>query len=67
MGNLIDKPHDRLFKLTLQNVDRAKEFFNAYLPEKIKQQIDFSTLKLAPTKLPSPVRDHVEKRPRLKR
>ena len=39
-------PHDKFFKLSLQEIRVAKDFFTHHLPEQIKKQIDLSTLHL---------------------
>ena len=34
--------HDRLFKATLTNIERATEFLQVHLPDRVKKDIDFS-------------------------
>lgn len=41
----IHQPHDKLFKLAMTEIAVAEEFFNAHLPEDIRQKIDLTTLK----------------------
>ncbi|CAM4396150.1 MAG: Recombination-promoting nuclease RpnA [Legionellaceae bacterium] len=42
----INNPHDAVFKSSMMNKKVAKEFFSEYLPEAIKESIDYSTLRL---------------------
>jgi predicted transposase/invertase (TIGR01784 family) len=44
--NNVASPHDKFFKLSLQEVRIAKDFFKHHLPEKIQKQVDFNTLHL---------------------
>ncbi len=48
MGKITEKSHDRLFRRTLHNIERAKEFFETYLPDKIRQKVDLNTIALTP-------------------
>ena len=43
----IHQPHDSLFKTALKNKAASIEFFDALLPQHIKQQIDLTTLELS--------------------
>lgn len=40
----IHKPHDKLFKLALEERAVAKEFFTAHLPQHIQEKVDLNTL-----------------------
>ena len=42
----IYKPHDSIFKNTMSSPKVAKEFFNNYLPNKIKEKIDLNNLSI---------------------
>jgi predicted transposase/invertase (TIGR01784 family) len=44
----VSSPHDRLFKTALSDVRVAKEFFEQYLPDDIKQSLNLEKLKLCP-------------------
>lgn len=41
----IHQPHDKLFKLALEEIAVAKEFFDAHLPKHIREKIDLNRLK----------------------
>lgn len=43
---LLHQPHDKLFKLALADPVVAREFFQAHLPETLRQHIDFNSLVL---------------------
>ncbi|TLY46598.1 MAG: Rpn family recombination-promoting nuclease/putative transposase [Gammaproteobacteria bacterium] len=45
---IIPIPHDALFKQFLTDPKVAKDFLETYLPDKIKNLCNFSTLKLEP-------------------
>ncbi|MFT3741117.1 MAG: Rpn family recombination-promoting nuclease/putative transposase [Gammaproteobacteria bacterium] len=45
-NNKLHKRHDKIFKLAMDKIEVATEFFNAHLPKKILDQVDFSTLRL---------------------
>ena len=47
-------PHDDLFKASLQNIVVAKDFFNAHLPAKIKEQVNLESLRLCNNEFISP-------------
>ncbi len=40
----IDNPHDKIFKLSMQDLHVAQDFFELHLPEPIKASVDLSTL-----------------------
>lgn len=40
----IHKPQDKLFKLAMEEIVVAKEFFSAHLPENVLERIDLTTL-----------------------
>ncbi|MGI9214721.1 MAG: Rpn family recombination-promoting nuclease/putative transposase, partial [Gammaproteobacteria bacterium] len=40
----IKNPHDKLFKISLSNVEIAKDFFKIHLPQSILDQIDLDNL-----------------------
>ena len=42
----VTSPHDKFFKLSLQETRIAKDFFTHHLPKEIKEQMDFNTLHL---------------------
>lgn len=42
----ISSPHDRYFRSSMTDLRIAKDFFNHYLPEKIKDKIDLDSLQL---------------------
>lgn len=42
----LSKPHDRLFRSIMQEPQVARDFFEAALPEDVRQSVDLSTLKL---------------------
>lgn len=42
----IKNPHDRFFKVNMQNLRVARSFFEAHLPVKLIKSVDFDTLKL---------------------
>ena len=44
----IHDPHDRLFRNFLADISKAKVFLETYLPERIKKQCDFPTLRFKP-------------------
>ena len=44
--NTIISAHDKFFKLSLQELQIAKDFFQHHLPKAIQDKIDFSTLEL---------------------
>ncbi|HQU09874.1 MAG TPA: Rpn family recombination-promoting nuclease/putative transposase, partial [Opitutales bacterium] len=44
--SIFNQPHDALFKSYLRDLNAAKSFLDIYLPPAIKQQCDFSTLKV---------------------
>lgn len=44
----IHDPHDRLFRNFLADINKAKDFLEAYLPDNIKKQCDFSALTFKP-------------------
>ncbi|PCI26080.1 MAG: hypothetical protein COB67_10355 [SAR324 cluster bacterium] len=46
MAAVIHNPHDKLFKETFSRKDVAQAFFQAYLPEKVVELIDWPTLEL---------------------
>lgn len=46
MTNNSNSPHDKLFKLTMANLETAKEFLQNYLPEEIRCQVNLNTLEL---------------------
>lgn len=50
MSTVIHKPHDKLFWLALSDRRVAIEFFKAYLPLKIIEKIDLSTLEIENSK-----------------
>jgi recombination-promoting nuclease RpnB len=41
-------PHDSIFKKFFSDISVVNNFFQAYLPEKIKKKCDFATLKIEP-------------------
>lgn len=41
---VIDKPHDKLFRYALENLNVAKEFLLAYLPDDVLSMIDVNTI-----------------------
>ncbi|MFT3741124.1 MAG: Rpn family recombination-promoting nuclease/putative transposase [Gammaproteobacteria bacterium] len=45
MSNM-HKKNDKIFKLSMDKIEVATEFFNAHLPPKILEQVDFDTLRL---------------------
>jgi predicted transposase/invertase (TIGR01784 family) len=45
MNNIVS-PHDKFFKLSLQDARIAKDFFSHHLPEYIQKQVDLNTLHL---------------------
>jgi predicted transposase/invertase (TIGR01784 family) len=42
----IHNPHDGIFKKFFSDIEIAKDFIKAYLPEQLKQNCNFSTLKI---------------------
>jgi len=42
----IHNPHDAIFKKFFSNIEIAKDFIEAYLPEQLKQNCNFATLKI---------------------
>lgn len=44
---LIARPHDSAFKGFMSKVDNARDFFEIYLPNRIKPLCNLDTLKLA--------------------
>ncbi|MCL0081475.1 Rpn family recombination-promoting nuclease/putative transposase, partial [Peptococcaceae bacterium] len=43
----VDKPHDRFFKKSLEDLDLVKSFISNYLPEELVRLIDLDSLELA--------------------
>lgn len=48
MQKVLHQPFDKLFKLTMKNLDVAREFLAAHLPPTLLKQIDLKTLALEP-------------------
>jgi len=46
MSSSIHQPHDKFFKLSMGELQVAKDFLQAYLPSKLLCKIDLATLKL---------------------
>lgn len=46
MMNKIVSPHDKLFKAAMSDLRVARDFFEKYLPDEIKQAINFEVLEL---------------------
>lgn len=44
--NTVVSPHDKFFKLSMQEIRIAKDFFKNHLPEAIQKQVDFNSLHL---------------------
>ena len=44
----IKNPHDRLFKETFSHTENAIGFFQSYYPAKLRERLDWKTLKLQP-------------------
>ncbi|MEZ0541285.1 Rpn family recombination-promoting nuclease/putative transposase [Fibrella arboris] len=44
MSHHTDNPHDRYFKETFAQTDILADFLNVYLPETLRNQLDFSSL-----------------------
>ena len=42
----LSKPHDKYFRSSMQNTIIAQQFFNHYLPPKLRQSIDLTRIKL---------------------
>ena len=47
--SVIHMPHDKLFRSSLQFPKVAREFLELYLPENIKQQLDFNSIEYCQT------------------
>ena len=45
----IKHPHDSIFKNVFDDIKNTKDFLKAYLPNDLVKQIDFETMKEAPT------------------
>jgi len=45
----IKQPHDSIFKNVFDDIDNTKDLLKAYLPMDLVEQIDFDTMKQAPT------------------
>ena len=45
----IKQPHDSIFKNVFDDIKNTKDFLRAYLPNDLVKQIDFETMKEAPT------------------
>lgn len=44
MSDQSDNPHDRYFKETFSRIDILADFLNVYLPDSLRDQLDFSSL-----------------------
>ena len=44
-----NNPHDKVFKVSLSDLELARELIDNYLPNELVKQIDFKSLKLAPS------------------
>ncbi|MCP3660685.1 MAG: Rpn family recombination-promoting nuclease/putative transposase [Bacteroidetes bacterium] len=40
MGKLVHEPFDKLIKVTLHNIERAREFLEAHLSDKAKKYVN---------------------------
>ena len=45
----IKHPHDSIFKNVFDDIDNTKDLLKAYLPTDLVREIDFETMKHAPT------------------
>ena len=48
MSSLIRTPHDKLFRASLKDIHVAREYFEKYLPEKIRKVINLDVLEICP-------------------
>lgn len=46
MPAFIHQPHDKLFKMSMEEIAVAQEFFQTYLPQPLLARMDFQSLKL---------------------
>jgi len=46
MSDAIHQPHDKLFKAVFSDVEETAEFLHLYLPEPLRDLIDWKTLRL---------------------
>ncbi len=46
--NTVVSPHDKFFKLSMQEIKIAKDFFKHHVPEYVQKQMDFNSLHLEP-------------------
>ncbi len=44
MTNPADNPHDRYFKEAFSQIDILADFLNVYLPDDLREQLDFASL-----------------------
>ena len=47
MPNKINNPHDKFVRETFSNIERASAFFERFLPEEVRKQLDFSSVKIS--------------------
>ncbi len=58
--SFIFRPHDRLFKVLMENLDVARDFLQAHLPKALTEQCRWSTLRLESGTFISPkLREHM--------
>ncbi len=58
--SVIFRPHDRLFKALMENLDVARDFLQAHLPKALTEQCRWSTLRLESGTFISPkLREHM--------
>lgn len=48
MTNPADNPHDRYFKEAFSQIDILADFLNVYLPDGLREQLDFASLVRSP-------------------
>lgn len=47
MPDKINNPHDKFVRETFSNIDRVTAFFEQFLPEDVRKQLDFTSLKIS--------------------